>query len=85
MIPKHLVNGIVFGYRVFVWKESEGPASKWSVTVPPTNLTLEIPELEKYTRYCGQMEAFTRVGAGPRSLVECTRTFEDGKLYGAVH
>jgi hypothetical protein len=81
MIPKPLRNGIVLGYRVFIWKEADGPSSKWSVTIPATNLTSDIGELEKYTRYCGEMEAFTRVGPGPRSSVECTRTFEDGELY----
>ena len=81
IVPKPLVNGILLGYRVFIWKESEGPTSQWSVTIPATNLTSEIAELEKYTRYCGQVEAFTRIGAGPRSLVDCTRTSEDGELY----
>jgi hypothetical protein len=86
-IPKPLVNGILLGYRIFIWKESEGLASSWNFTVPPANNTLEIADLEKYTRYCGQMEAFTRVGVGPRSLVECVRTSEDGKLYdeGYLH
>ena len=79
-LPRPLVNGIVFGYRIFIWKESEGSLSQWNVTVPPANVTSEITGLEKYTRYCGQIEAFTRSGVGPRSPVECMRTSEDGNF-----
>ena len=80
-IPKHLKNGILRGYRLFIWKESEGPTSQWNVTTSPTNNTIEIKELQKYTRYCGEIEAFTNVGPGIRSPVQCMRTFEDGNYH----
>ena len=80
MLPRPSVNGIVTGYRIFIWKESTGAHTRWNVTVPPMNVTSEIADLEKYTRYCGQIEAFTRIGTGPLSPVVCMRTSEDGNF-----
>ena len=77
-VPAHLCNGIVIGYNVFFWKNSE-PQSVSNVTVSEKVALLE--DLEKWTIYCGQVEAFTKIGVGPRSQVECIRTFEDGNCY----
>lgn len=77
-VPAHLCNGIVVGYNVFFWKHSE-PQNVSNVTVSEEVALLE--DLEKWTIYCGQVEAFTKIGVGPRSQVECIRTFEDGNCY----
>ena len=79
-IPKRLHNGIVIGYRVFIWKQSEGNESSDNVNVSFTTFFKHLDGLEKWTFYCGQVAGFTRIGIGPRSMVQCTRTFEDGKI-----
>ena len=80
-IPPHLCNGMVMGYNVFFWKHSDSQSVS-NVTVSEEVTLLE--ELEKWTIYCGQVEAFTTIGEGPRSQVECIRTFEDGNYYNFV-
>lgn len=78
-IPPPLRNGIVMGYRVYFWKQSEGQSSETNNSTTESIKLLE--ELEKYTDYCGQVAAYTRIGEGPQSPVECIRTSEDGKLF----
>ena len=78
-IPPALRNGIVKGYQVYFWKQSEGQSSE---TNKSTTESVKLFEgLEKYTVYCGLIVAYTRIGEGPRSRVECIRTFEDGKQF----
>ena len=83
-IPSPLRNGIIRGYRIFVWRHSEGNESSFKTTVPSTPLVAQIDSLEKWTNYCGQIAAFTRIAYGPRSLVVCGQTSEDGKAFYTV-
>lgn len=76
-IPPPLRNGIVLGYTIYFWKQSEGPSADTNVSVE--RLIKMFEDLEKFTLYCGQVAAHTRVGEGPRSSVECIRTSEDGR------
>lgn len=78
--PRHLINGILLGYRAFIWKESDGSASKFTVDAPPEAVSASSGNLEKYTTYCGQIEAFTKVGVGPKTPIGCIRTSEDGNV-----
>lgn len=78
-IPPPLRNGIVVGYRVYFWEQSVGQSSETNNSTTESVILLE--GLEKYTVYCGQIVAYTRIGEGPRSPVECIRTFEDGKSF----
>jgi hypothetical protein len=80
-IPPHLHNGIVIGYDMSFWKQSD-PQNVTNVTVSEEVKMFE--DLEKWTIYCGQVSAFTRIGEGPRSQVECIRTSEDGNYYYLV-
>lgn len=75
--PYH--NGILLGYRVFIWKESEGNDFSLNTTVSSTTYYKQFEELSKWTTYCFEVAAFTSVGDGPKSDVDCVRTFEDGK------
>ena len=75
LIPPHLRNGIVIGYNLSLWKQSE-PQNVTNVTASEEFKLFE--GLEKWTIYCGQIAAFTRIGEGPRSHVQCIRTSEDG-------
>ena len=63
------------------WKQSD-PQNVTNVTVSEEVKMFE--DLEKWTIYCGQVSAFTRIGEGPRSQVECIRTSEDGNYYYLV-
>ncbi|XP_028409028.1 uncharacterized protein LOC114531613 isoform X2 [Dendronephthya gigantea] len=74
--PPHLCNGIITGYNVSVWKRSE-PQDVTNHTLSASEQVKLFEGLEKWTFYCGQIVAFTRIGEGPRSPVECIRTFED--------
>ncbi len=78
-IPLPLHNGIILGYRIYLWKTSEGQSSEASSNISATESVKVFEELEKYTDYCGQVAGYTRIGEGPRSPVECIRTSEDGK------
>ena len=69
------------GYNLSLWKESD-PQNITNVVV--TEETKLFSWLEKWTTYCGHVAAFTRIGEGPRSQVECIRTSEDGNSYYIV-
>ncbi|XP_028392900.1 uncharacterized protein LOC114517402 [Dendronephthya gigantea] len=74
-IPPPLRNGIILGYTIYLWKQVEGPSTGTNFSVTQTTKIFE--NLEKYTFYCGQVAAYTKIGEGPRSPVECIRTSED--------
>lgn len=44
-----------------------------------TNLTTEFQDLEKYSNYCVEAVAYTRIGESNRSNATCVLTDEDGK------
>jgi hypothetical protein len=78
-IPPPLRNGIVLGYHIYLWKKSEGQSNNANISdISATQSVKMFEELEKYTHYCGQIAAYTRIGEGPRSPIECIRTSEDG-------
>ena len=78
-LATHYRNGILLGYRIFMWKESEGSAFSLNTTVAGATYFKRFEELSKWTTYCFQITAFTSVGDGPKSDADCVRTFEDGK------
>ena len=78
-IPPFLRNGILLGYRIYLWKQSEGQSSTVIGNISAAESSKVFEGLEKYTFYCGQVVGYTRIGEGPRSPVECIRTSEDGK------
>lgn len=79
-VPPHLCNGIVVGYRIYIWKLSDDPTTAVNETVTASEHIKLFENLEKWTIYCGQVTAFTSIGEGQRSQVECIRTFEDGNI-----
>ena len=74
-IPPHLCNGILIGYNLSFWKQSD-PQNFTNVIV--SEEVKLFSWLEKWTFYCGQVVAFTKIGEGPRSQVDCIQTSEDG-------
>jgi hypothetical protein len=78
-LAKPFHNGILLGYRIFIWKKSEGNESSLNTTISSTIVYKKFGNLSKWTTYCVEVTAFTSVGDGPRSDVECARTFEDGE------
>ena len=74
-----LCNGIILGYQIYVWKESEGQSSEFNTNISSAESVKIFEHLEKYTYYCGQVIGYTRIGEGPKSSVQCIRTSEDGK------
>ena len=79
-IPKDFHNGILLGFRLFFWKHLEGEDSAENVTYGRDVFSVQFPGVRKWTIFCVQVAAFTAVGDGPRSSVDCTRTFEDGNI-----
>ena len=78
-LPRTFRNGILLGYRIFIWQKSEGEESSLNTTVGRRIFSKQFEELFKWTIYCVKVAAFTSVGDGPSSEVQCIRTFEDGK------
>ena len=84
-LPKPVRHGIIRGYHLFMWKKSEGSDTSFNITLSSTAVYKLFEDLSKWTVYCIQMTAFTSVGDGPRSDVQCVRTFEDGKYLQFNH
>ena len=72
------------GCHLYIWKESEGIQTAHNITYTPDDGFAQFDDVAKWTIYCAQVAGFTAVGVGPRSAVECTRTFEDGNILTLV-
>jgi hypothetical protein len=77
-IPKIFHNGILSGFHLYIWKQTDGDKSARNITYTPDVRLEQFLDVSKWTIFCAQVAGFTAVGDGPRSTVECTRTFEDG-------
>ena len=58
----------------------DGEESARNVTYGQSVSLAQFDGVAKWTVFCTQIAGFTAVGDGPRSTVECTRTFEDGNI-----
>ena len=72
-------NGIITGFKLFYKKKSSSGSSTQITINNGSTLTEVVTGLDKYTKYGFEVLAFTSVGDGPKSSVECERTMEDGK------
>lgn len=85
-VPETFQQGIILGYRVYLRvtqqqnrrKRSSQPAGN-EIVIHTSNLTAEFLNLEKYSNYCVQAAAYTRIGASNRTNITCLLTDEDGK------
>lgn len=90
-VPKPFRQGFILGYRVYLigtHGQPEQNLRRRKRTSTPTgneifmdtaNLTTEFQGLEKYSNYCVQAVAYTRVGESNRTNVTCAFTDEDGE------
>jgi hypothetical protein len=77
-IPKIFHNGIFLGFHLQIWNELEGIQTARNLTYKPAVRIIQVSNAAKWTIFCARISGYTAVGDGPRSAVECTRTFEDG-------
>lgn len=90
-VPAPLRQGFILGYRVYLIATQSQPEQnrrRRKRTSRPTgneifmdtsNLTTEFQGLEKYSNYCVQAVAYTRIGESNRTNVTCVFTDEDGE------
>ena len=85
-VPKSLAQGIILGYRIFLTgTQQQGPlrrkrsVSPIEIVFDTANLTTEFQHLEKYSNYCVEAVAYTRIGESNRTNATCVLTDEDGK------
>ena len=84
-IPWELHNGILLGYKI--WIETMDRVGLSIVpnisvqTFSPNEFYKRMINMSKWTTYCVKVAGFTVVGDGV-ATVECTRTYEDGKILG---
>ena len=86
-LPWELHNGILLGYRIWIETIERVGFSivpNTSVqTFPPNVFYKRMINMSKWTTYCVKVAGFTAVGDG-EATVECTRTYEDGKIFRNV-
>ena len=93
-VPTAFRQGFILGYRVYLigtQAQLEQHLRRRKRTSMPTgneifmdtaNLTTEFQGLEKYSNYCVQGVAYTRIGESNRTNATCVSTDEDSKYTG---
>ena len=90
-VPAPFRQGFILGYRVYLIathglieqnhrrrKRTSTPRGN-EIFIDTANLTTEFQGLEKYSNYCVQAVAYTRIGESNRTNVTCAFTDEDGE------
>lgn len=71
--------GIIWGYRVLMWRTNQSADVLRNVTLLAPSRTIDFSGLEKYTNCTIQVLAFTVKGEGNKSEPVVVITDEDGK------
>jgi len=90
-VPAPFRQGFISGYRVYLIethgqpeqhlrrrKRASTPSGN-EISMDTANLITEFQGLEKYSNYCVQAVAYTRIGESNRTNVTCALTDEDGE------